>query len=138
MEVLKSENTLTATNADVIEEKKKEGPKQRAQRPPMKLTFRQKLMKAFRLSMIKKKAFIGTYVDNRRNLQKFYLERNIILVAVDHGKERIHKYSFRMEDTKAQQKEKRLVLHYVEDNFFMRQIGFKNNITELIQYGLTN
>lgn len=99
-----------------------------------KESFKQKLLKAIRMSMWKRKAFVGTYWDNDVELRKFILERNIIIIHIERGKDKLHEFDFRLQGTQAQKKDRKVVLYYVEDNWFMRQLGFRNNMSERVRY----
>lgn len=127
-------------------------PKAKEKKKP---SFGAKLMKAIRMSMWRRKVFIGTYWDNEAALEKFIIEKNVIIIDVNRGTDKIHQFDFRLADTRAQKKDRRLILHYIRDhwvlrtlgyigngvfgipyrdNGFCRMLGFKNNMVERMKY----
>ena len=140
MEVIKNQNfaasnvknkKLTPLQEEYAEKLEAFQNSKNEKKTPVKLSFWQRVLKAYRISLMKNEVFIGDYHTNRLAVMKFITKGNFLLVHVDPGQDKIHKFDYRLNGTQAK-KERKVVVWYVKDhwlynNFMTRAMGWKNH-----------
>lgn len=122
-----------------------------------KETFRERLKKQFMILCMRNKYFIGDYHTNEKEIRRFVVEGEIVLLDVNRGTDRIHEFDFRLRSTKANKKDREVIVTYVKDpawikwtlvilnvlvgvpavsNRFMKAIGFRDNRVERTRLGV--